>query len=84
MNKQRFFITLASSMILFVAMMFIFRNDFSLFTEMVIIFLSVVIGQTIVNRLFQRFSKQQVSGKTVFITYASMLAVFWTFASIVF
>ncbi|MDX5979673.1 hypothetical protein SIL77_00100 [Exiguobacterium profundum] len=84
MNKQRYFISLVSSIMVFVAVIFTALNDFSLFTDMVIVFLSVVIGQTIANRLFQRFSKQQVSGKTVFITYASMLAVFWTFASIVF
>ncbi|MCC9625377.1 hypothetical protein LPB41_27185 [Thalassospira sp. MA62] len=84
MNKQRFFITLASSMILFVAMMFIFRNDFSLFTEIVIIFLSVVIGQTLAVRLFHRFSEQRVSSKTVFVSFLSLLVAFWTIASILF
>lgn len=84
LNKQRFLTTMTSSIILFIAMIFIFSNDFSLFIEMMIIFLAVVIGQTILERLFQRFVEQRVSNQTVFVSFLSMLVILWTFASILF
>ncbi|WP_214761251.1 hypothetical protein [Exiguobacterium sp. s129] len=84
MNKQRFLTTLTSSIILFVAMIFIFRNDYSLFAEMAIIFIAVVIGQTILERLFRRFAEERVSNQTVFVSFLSMLVILWTFAGILF
>ncbi|WP_214700789.1 MULTISPECIES: hypothetical protein [unclassified Exiguobacterium] len=84
MNKQRFFITLVSSIIIFSAVTFTALNDFSLFTEMVIIFLSVVIGQAISIPLFRRFAEQRVSNQTVFVSFLSMLVILWTFAGILF
>lgn len=84
MNKQRFFISLVSSIIIFIVVTFTALNDFSLFTEMVIIFLAVVIGQAISIPLFRRFAEQRVSNKTVFVSFLSTLVVFWTFASIFF
>jgi hypothetical protein len=84
LNKQRFLTTLTSSIILFVAMTFIFRNDYSLFAEMAIIFIAVVIGQTILERLFRRFAEQRVSNQTVFVSFLSMLVILWTFAGILF
>jgi hypothetical protein len=65
-------------------MIFIFRNDYSLFAEMVIIFIAVVIGQTILERLFRCFAEQRVSNQTVFVSFLSMLVILWTFAGILF
>lgn len=84
LNKQRFLTTMTSSIILFVAMIFIFSNDFSLFIEMMIIFFAVVVGQTMLERLFRRFAEKQVSNQTVFVSFLSMLVVLWSITSILF
>ena len=84
LNKQRFLTTMTSSIILFIAMIFIFSNDFSLFIEMMIIFLAVVVGQIMLERLFRRFAEKQVSNQTVFVSFLSMLVVLWSITSIPF
>lgn len=84
LNKQRFLTTMTSSIILFIAMIFIFSNDFSLFIEMMIIFFAVVVGQTMLERLFRRFAEKQVSNQTVFVSFLSMLVVLWSITSILF
>ena len=75
---------MTSSIILFIAMIFIFSNDFSLFIEMMIIFLAVVVGQIMLERLFRRFAEKQVSNQTVFVSFLSMLVVLWSITSIPF
>ena len=84
LNKQRFLTTMTSSIILFIVMIFIFSNDFSLFIEMMIIFLAVVVGQIMLERLFRRFAEKQVSNQTVFVSFLSMLVVLWSITSIPF
>lgn len=84
LNKQRFLTTMTSSIILFIAMIFIFSNDFSLFIEMMILFFAVVVGQTMLERLFRRFAEKQVSNQTVFVSFLSMLVVLWSITSILF
>lgn len=84
MNKQQFLTTLFSSIVLMAVLLYLFSQNFSTLWGGVIVFTSVVVGQTMGKALFNRFSNQTVSNKTVFATYTSILFIGWLIASILF